>query len=241
MIWYYQQENQQRGPVSDSDLDELLRSGTIRPETMVWREGMPNWTSYAQAKGGAANPAGTIVCSECGRPFPPGDVIQYGDRHICAACKPAFMQKVREGVPTMVGALDYAGFWIRFAAYFVDSIINGILGALIGFVLGMAMQPTTPEATFQVQIISTAFGFVVGLAYFVFFNGKYGATPGKMVCGIKIVTAEGEPIGYPRALGRYFAAILSGLICAIGYIMAAFDDEKRALHDRICSTRVVKK
>ena len=56
MIWYYQQENQQRGPVSDSDLEELLRAGTIRPETMVWREGMPNWTSYAQAKGGAANP-----------------------------------------------------------------------------------------------------------------------------------------------------------------------------------------
>ncbi|HET6371045.1 MAG TPA: RDD family protein, partial [Nitrospiria bacterium] len=43
------------------------------------------------------------------------------------------------------------------------------------------------------------------------------------------------------ACGRYFAEILSGIILCIGYIMAAFDDEKRALHDRICGTRVIKK
>jgi len=241
MTWYYQQEGQQRGPVNDEELENLARSGTVRPETMVWREGMANWTSYSQAKGGTASPSGAVVCSECGRPFPPSEVIQYDGRHICAACKPAFMQKVREGVPMMAGELDYAGFWIRFAAYFVDSIINGIIGAGIGFVLGMAMRPDTQEGMFQLQIVTTAVGFAIGIAYFVFFNGKYGATPGKMVCGIKIVTSAGEPIGYGRALGRYFAAILSGIICAIGYIMAAFDDEKRALHDRICDTRVVKK
>ena len=38
---------------------------------------------------------------------------------------------------------------------------------------------------------------------------------------------------------RSRAKILSGLICLAGYIMAGFDEEKRALHDRICNTRVV--
>jgi uncharacterized RDD family membrane protein YckC len=40
-------------------------------------------------------------------------------------------------------------------------------------------------------------------------------------------------------LGRHFAKILSGIILYIGYLMAFWDDEKRALHDRICSTRVI--
>ena len=62
-----------------------------------------------------------------------------------------------------------------------------------------------------------------------------------MLCKIKIVDSSGSKIGYGRATGRFFAEILSGMICYIGYIMAGFDDEKRALHDRICNTRVVYK
>ena len=53
--------------------------------------------------------------------------------------------------------------------------------------------------------------------------------------------AENGDLYYARALGRYFAKILSAAICGIGYIMAAFDEEKRALHDRICNTRVITK
>jgi len=71
--------------------------------------------------------------------------------------------------------------------------------------------------------------------------GKFGATLGKMACKIQVVTAEGGRVSYLRSLGRYFAKFLSGLICLIGYIIAAFDEEKRALHDRICVTRVVLK
>ncbi len=59
--------------------------------------------------------------------------------------------------------------------------------------------------------------------------------------GLKIVTSTGEPLTYARALGRFFAEMISALTCYIGYIMAAFDEETRALHDRICDTRVVKK
>jgi uncharacterized RDD family membrane protein YckC len=43
-----------------------------------------------------------------------------------------------------------------------------------------------------------------------------------------------------RAFGRYFGKLLSAIILGIGYIMAAFDSEKRALHDMICDTRVIK-
>ena len=51
---------------------------------------------------------------------------------------------------------------------------------------------------------------------------------------------DGSPVSYLRALGRYFGKLLSYLICSIGFIIAAFDDEKRGLHDHICSTRVIR-
>ena len=81
----------------------------------------------------------------------------------------------------------------------------------------------------------------VAAAYTTWFLGKYAATPGKMALGLKVITADGGKVSYLKAFGRYFAEIVSGIILNIGYIMAAFDDEKRALHDRICNTRVVKK
>ena len=92
----------------------------------------------------------------------------------------------------------------------------------------------------SVRIMQLIF-FIIQFAYNIYFVGKYGATPGKMACKLKIVTQYGEPVSYGRATGRCFAEILSGMVCYIGYIMAGFDKEKRALHDHICSTRVVYK
>ena len=38
-----------------------------------------------------------------------------------------------------------------------------------------------------------------------------------------------------------FAELLSGMICDIGYLIVAFDSQKRGLHDHICNTRVIYK
>lgn len=62
-----------------------------------------------------------------------------------------------------------------------------------------------------------------------------------MIFGLKVVTSEGGKVTYLRALARFLSEILSYLLLMLGYIMAAFDDEKRTLHDRICDTRVVYK
>ena len=83
-------------------------------------------------------------------------------------------------------------------------------------------------------------GFGVRAAYFIYFIGKSGQTPGKKVCRIRVVNADGSQVTYGKATGRFFGYILSSLILCIGFLMAAWDDEKRALHDRICDTRVIK-
>ena len=66
------------------------------------------------------------------------------------------------------------------------------------------------------------------------------ATLGKMAIGIKVVRSNGEKITFLRGFGRYFALILNGFTIFIGFVMAAFTDRKRALHDMVCDTLVVK-
>ena len=107
MNWYYVEQGQQAGPVDDARLDELRRSGKIQAETLVWREGMANWAPYSVALGETAAAqappliapgAGEAVCTECGGVFPVDQMIRYSNAHVCANCKPVFMQKIAEGV-----------------------------------------------------------------------------------------------------------------------------------------------
>ena len=67
-----------------------------------------------------------------------------------------------------------------------------------------------------------------------------GATIGKIGLNLKIIRADGTAVTRSWALRRYFAMGLSLLTGTVGFLMAAFDPEKRALHDRICATRVVR-
>ena len=57
MTWYYAIGNERQGPVDDAELDRLIASRTITPETLVWRAGMADWQPLAQARPQAARPA----------------------------------------------------------------------------------------------------------------------------------------------------------------------------------------
>jgi uncharacterized RDD family membrane protein YckC len=250
MSWYYAENNERRGPLEDTAFRSLVAAGTIKPETLVWREGMAEWQPYSQvstlasaASPVAASPAtssgsvntGAAACSQCGRLFPADDMVSYEGQYICAECKPLFFQKIKEGA-AVAGQREYAGFWIRFGAKFVDGIILNIINQMLGLLIRLAVKDVQ-----QASIVILVLGLAMQGAYVVYFIGKYGATPGKMACKIEVIRADGLPLTYGRAAGRFFAEWLSGLTLGIGYIMAAFDEEKRALHDRICDTRVVRK
>ena len=189
-------------------------------------------------------------CSECGRATPADELAQFGDRQICRYCKDAYAQKLREGVaPTTV--VSYGGFWIRFVAYVIDAIILNIVTGMLQFAFLGSFMPfprfdgqTRPELMLGplfgmigvLALVSTA----IACAYEAFFVYKYGATPGKMALSLKVVRPNGGPIDLGRAVGRYFAKMLSAIILCIGYIIAAFDSEKKGLHDMICDTRVIR-
>jgi uncharacterized RDD family membrane protein YckC len=182
------------------------------------------------------------ICSECGRVFAEEEMIRFNDARVCAGCKPVFVQKIKEGV-SVGGALNYAGFWIRFGAIAIDGFILWIINLILFIPLGIFMPTSNenPFATLSFMPLLMLLQYAIPAAYDTWFVGKYGATPGKMACKIKVVVADGTPVTYSRALGRHFAKWLSSIIMGIGFIMAAFDDERRTLHDRICETRVVRK
>ncbi len=189
----------------------------------------------------------TTFCSECGRPTPTGELARFGDRLICGYCKDAYAQKLREGVPAQ-NVVRYGGFWIRFVAYFIDSIIVSIGGSVIqlaifGLPTVAAPDPNNPFGPLMAlmpQLVGRmAVGTVLSLVYFVLFWWKLGASPGMLAFGLRVVRPTGAPIGLGRCIGRYFAMLLNMFTLYIGFIIAGFDREKRGLHDMICDTRVI--
>lgn len=101
------------------------------------------------------------------------------------------------------------------------------------------MIDTDPAA--PIYGISDVIGLIIGIAYFVGFESSaYQATPGKMALGLIVTDSDGRRISPMRAVGRYFAKILSAMILLIGFIMVAFTERKQGLHDMIASTLVVK-
>jgi uncharacterized RDD family membrane protein YckC len=192
---------------------------------------------------------GTLYCAECGRPASADELARFGDFLICPDCKNNYAQKLREGVAPQA-AMAYGGFWIRFLAVLIDGVIMFVMNTILDYALRGSVIPAVPVpepgnlgALWRMMPalgITTLVNMTLDALYEGLFVGYLGATPGKMALGLKVVRPDGSPIGMGRSFGRHFAKILSYIILLIGYIMAGFDSEKRALHDLICDTRVVK-
>ncbi len=253
MNWYYVSKGQRVGPVQDEEFQSLVSSGLITPETLVWRSGMAQWQKYMEVAGHA--PGATMTqaaagvtamqhrCAECGNIFGEDDMVSYSDKWVCAACKPIFFQRLKEGAPA-AGVMVYGGFWMRFVAKFTDGIILSVVNYIIQFAFMFSMMPQQQsDESFPIVpfLLVYLLQIGVGVFYNTWFVGKFAATPGKMAMGLKIVTSDGGRVSYLRALARYFSEFLSAMILMMGYIMAGFDEQKRTLHDRICDTRVIKK
>ncbi len=197
---------------------------------------------------------GTLFCAECGRPCTADELARFGDLLVCSQCKDNYAQKLREGVAP-VTAVRYGGFWLRFVASILDGIILIIVDTIIGFALRgslipIARQPANPGSLTEIWsmmgpslVWSTIVNLVINGSYECIFIAMMGATPGKMALGLKVTRPDGGPITAGRAVGRYFAKVAEGwivLIGWIGYVIAGIDSQKRALHDMICDTRVIK-
>jgi uncharacterized RDD family membrane protein YckC len=177
-----------------------------------------------------------VYCRKCGTQQPEG--AQY-----CSNCG---YNLYDAGGDAIARYWEYAGFWRRFAASIIDGIILNVLSLGIGAVTGIGIfaaniDPDSPEITpwlFLYPLIMLAADV---LYYGLFESSSVQATPGKMVLGIKVTDMNGARVSFPRAVGRYFGKIISGLILGIGYLMIAFTEKKQGLHDIMAGTLVVTK
>ena len=148
MNLYYAEGDQQVGPIGKMELQSLIRSKKLNTKTLVWQPGMKNWQElgeYIHNLNHKRKPADSLSvpvkqfqCSECGLKFNEDDMIRFQEVWVCAGCKPLFVQQIKEGV-SIAGALDYAGFWIRFGAITIDGFILWILSLVIVWIIGFLM------------------------------------------------------------------------------------------------------
>jgi len=151
----------------------------------------------------------------------------------------------------------YGGFWIRFGARMVDGLIFAIpiliLAALLipNLVRARGQTPFSPNPMFAAFGFLTVFvvGFLVGGVYEVLMLKYRSGTLGKLACGLKVIRSDGRDLGWGVCFGRFFMwnvvtsgiPYLNSVLMLVSSIMVGVDEQKRALHDRVCDTRVVYK
>ncbi len=207
-----------------------------------------------------------MYCSKCG-------AILGADAAFCGSCGTPVVRATPGGtvgvsVPPNVGvagfsttqSVIYAGFWLRFVAYLIDSVILGIgvialiiplifltgLAATIGSLPHHEDGQLSPGAI--AGIVSTVFmivavALVVKWLYYAYLeSGEKQGTWGKQALGLYVTDGAANRVTFGRASGRFFAKIISGLIpFGIGYIMAGFTEKKQALHDMIAGCLVLRR
>ena len=150
----------------------------------------------------------------------------------------------------------YGGFWRRVAAYLADGIILTVLLGIIytlavlllDFSLFMTLYMNPAQANesnikqFMLQALALNLLGNTGmwLYYALFEASRLQGTPGRLLLGMKVTDKNGNRISFGRATGRHFAKFISSFILCIGYIMVAFTEKKRGLHDMIAGTLVIR-
>ena len=220
IAWYFVQNGVQAGPIQQEQLAAMLASGQLPGDTMVWCDGMSEWA--------AASTRIEFFDAAMDQPAVSPIPSVGGGAAAAAAGRMVFA--------------GYAGFWKRFAALFIDTILLFGLGFAVEIALNAVFLASGSENVVAFDLVRFAVSTIIGWLYGAGMeSSKYQATLGKMALGIIVTDTDGYRISFLRATGRHFAKILSGLIFLIGYFMAAFTERKQGLHDMIAGCLVVNK
>jgi uncharacterized RDD family membrane protein YckC len=157
-----------------------------------------------------------------------------------------------------------AGFGRRLAALLLDGLITGLLLVPGLYVVGDGPTETKPcrvehgtvvesdapdnayctgptGRTVALFGVLTAAALTVSLAMAALLEGRSGQTLGARAAGIRVVDAgTGTPIGPARAVGRWFARLLSWLPCAVGFLWMLGDANRQTWHDKLTTSVVVR-
>jgi uncharacterized RDD family membrane protein YckC len=132
--------------------------------------------------------------------------------------------------------MGYAAFIKRCGAYILDQFIIAVICLPLAYLLSKG------ASAYSNQLYSSFWGLyiLVGWIYFAKQESSPAqATWGKKLLAIKVTDSNGERISFAKASGRFFSRFVSAMVYGIGFLMAAWTEQKQALHDKMCDTYVV--
>lgn len=139
-----------------------------------------------------------------------------------------------------------AGFCSRATAFLIDlCVLLMILGIFFQIMLSTVLLRLPENFPDQLATIFSAAGpaafapIIFIPAYFTVFHALSGATPGKLIMGIRVVSLDNETIRPGISFLRVTGYLLSGLPMALGFLWVLLDPDGRAWHDKLAGTRVV--
>ena len=137
----------------------------------------------------------------------------------------------------------YVGFGPRLVAALLDFFFMGVLQIGTLFLIVKASNNAHVDdfaSWFSTYAPLLGLGLLIFSAYHIVQWTIWGTTLGKHIMGIRVVGANGQRLGFTRALvrmlGYFFSLSIGGLG---GFLMIAFDPRRQALHDKLADTYVV--
>lgn len=250
MNWFYIDESilegdRRQGPLSFEDLQLLHSKKQISESTLVWHKGLENWITWKEALDAELS-----------------SHSEEDERMLRETVEAILKERIEE-----FQKKSYAGFFIRAGALIIDWFIlaiiweagvhvldflnlidyNAIVEASNTFIEKYSADPMSgnlSEEFVKIPGMSDLFliWFILQTIYFIAFNGFLSATPGKRLLHLKIERADGSKLKVSGAIVRYIFSLLTQatlVFYGIGYVIAAIDPKKRALHDFFARTQVV--
>jgi len=151
-----------------------------------------------------------------------------------------------DGLARDPDATRYAGFWIRAGSNVLDLLILGALNQMLLLATGgwdaLKAGPVLGSASVSLGFTTLVVGGIVPPMVIIGSWIALGASPGKLICGLRIVDepTRGRPTAW-QCIGRYVMALV-GLVCAgLGFFWVAIDDRHQGWHDKLVRTLVVRR
>lgn len=231
--WFVGCHGKHEGPYSVAQLQQLVRQGRLAPTDLVWREGMPDWARASSIDGLFRVPAAVHSEGAAGR-----------NPYAASASDPLdFGGQARDQV------IEYADYLPRVGAALLDGLFLTLFQCLPGVAIGavfLVVARGDPDAESGAASVAVGCYWLVGLViqflyYVILETSQKQGTWGKQIVGIKVTDLEGNRITAGRAIGRWFAKLLTGCTLGIGVLMPLFTEKKQTLHDLLAGCLALKR
>jgi uncharacterized RDD family membrane protein YckC len=248
--WFVNIGGNNQGPLKESDLIKAYRDGKIDDMTPVWTDGLADWVAFSRSslfekaqvqppKFDAEKFAQTDekkfsidLLNES------GETTQVSEPSAPAESK---TEPVSEQAPPPEATLSpepvhYVGFWMRYLAYALDSLILFFIEHMVTVVFPLRIVDGAWNLYYGWWLRTTVLGFL----YFGVLQPKMQGTIGKKALGIVVVDEKFKPMDIGTGILRYILFVIFNIPLCIGAIWAAFDSRKQGLHDKLAKTFVIR-